>query len=43
MMMDKKTSFNVWYLIVAVLGWLILQGVFARASQSIPLADSEFQ
>ena len=41
--MDKKTSFNVWYLIAAVLGWLIFQGVFQQASKTTPLAYSEFQ
>ena len=24
--MDKKTTFNFWYVIAAVLGWLLLQG-----------------
>ncbi len=41
--MDKKTTFNLWYLIAAVLGWLILQGVFQEASRTEPLAYSEFQ
>ncbi|MEZ5930403.1 MAG: ATP-dependent zinc metalloprotease FtsH [Alphaproteobacteria bacterium] len=41
--MDKKTSFNLWYLIAAVLGWLVLQGVFEQARITEPLAYSEFQ
>jgi cell division protease FtsH len=41
--MDKKTTFNLWYLIAAVLGWLVLQGVFQEASRTEPLAYSEFQ
>ena len=41
--MDKKTSFNVWYLIAAVLGWLVFQGIFEQASQTTQLAYSEFQ
>ncbi|MEL6963374.1 MAG: ATP-dependent zinc metalloprotease FtsH [Pseudomonadota bacterium] len=41
--MDKKTTFNLWYLIAAVLGWLVLQGIFEQAQQTEPLAYSEFQ
>ncbi len=41
--MDKKTSFNVWYLIAAVLGWLVLQGVIQQAQQTEPLTYSQFQ
>ncbi|MGI9505960.1 MAG: ATP-dependent metallopeptidase FtsH/Yme1/Tma family protein, partial [Geminicoccaceae bacterium] len=41
--MDKKTTFNVWYLIAAVLGWLVLQGIFQQASETTSLAYSEFQ
>lgn len=41
--MDKKTTFNYWYVIAAVLGWLVFQGLFQQATQTAPLAYSEFQ
>ncbi|MGI9450488.1 MAG: ATP-dependent zinc metalloprotease FtsH [Geminicoccaceae bacterium] len=41
--MDKKTTFNVWYIIAAVLGMLFLQGVFQQATQTEALSYSEFQ
>lgn len=41
--MNNKTTFNFWYVIVAVLGMLLLQGVFQQARQTEPLAYSEFQ
>ncbi len=41
--MDKKTTFNYWYVIAAVLGWLVFQGIFQQATQTAPLAYSEFQ
>ena len=41
--MDKKTTFNYGYVIAAVLGWLVFQGLFQQATQTAPLAYSEFQ
>jgi len=41
--MDKKTTFNVWYVIAAVLGMLFLQGIFQQATQTEALTYSEFQ
>ena len=41
--MDKKTTFNFGYVIAAVLGWLVFQGLFQQATQTAPLAYSEFQ
>ncbi len=41
--MDNKTTFNYWYVIAAVLGWLVFQGLFQQATQTAPLAYSEFQ
>ena len=41
--MDKKTTFNVWYIIAAVLGMLFLQGIFQQATQTEALSYSEFQ
>ncbi|MGI9507876.1 MAG: ATP-dependent zinc metalloprotease FtsH [Geminicoccaceae bacterium] len=41
--MDKKATFNLWYVIAAVLAWLFFQGLFQQATQTAPLAYSEFQ
>ena len=41
--MDKKTTFNVWYIVAAVLGMLALQGLFQQASQTEALSYSDFQ
>ena len=38
--MDKKTNFNAWYIVVAVLGMLLLQAVFQQARQTEPLPYS---
>ena len=40
--MDKKTNFNAWYIVVAVLGMLLLQAVFQQARQTEPLPYSQF-
>ncbi|MGI9434554.1 MAG: ATP-dependent metallopeptidase FtsH/Yme1/Tma family protein, partial [Geminicoccaceae bacterium] len=41
--MDKKTTFNYWYVIAAVLAMLFFQGLFQQARQTEPLSYSEFQ
>jgi cell division protease FtsH len=41
--MDKKTNFNAWYIVVAVLGMLVLQAVFQQAQQTEPLPYSQFR
>ena len=41
--MDKKTNFNAWYIVVAVLGMLLLQAVFQQARQTEPLPYSQFR
>ena len=41
--MDKKTNFNAWYLVIAVLGMLLLQAVFQQARQTEQLPYSEFR
>ena len=41
--MDKKTNFNAWYIVVAVLGMLLLQAIFQQARQTEPLPYSQFR
>ena len=41
--MDKKTNFNAWYIVVAVLGVLLLQAIFQQAQQTEPLPYSQFR
>ena len=41
--MDKKTNFNAWYIVIAVLGMLVLQAIFQRAQQTEPLPYSQFR
>ena len=41
--MDKKTNFNAWYIVVAVLGMLLLQAVFQQARETERLPYSEFR
>jgi cell division protease FtsH len=41
--MDKKSNFNAWYIVIAVLGMLLLQAVFQQAKQTEPLPYSEFR
>jgi cell division protease FtsH len=40
---DKKQSFNIWYLMIAVLAMLFFQGVFQQARQTEALPYSEFR
>jgi len=41
--MEKKTQFNIWYLLVAVLGVLWLRDLWVTATQVEPIPYSEFQ
>jgi cell division protease FtsH len=41
--MDKKTHFNAWYVVIAVLGMLLLQAIFQQAQQTEPLPYSQFR
>jgi cell division protease FtsH len=41
--MDKKTNFNIWYIMFAVLGMLLLQGIFQQARQTEYLPYSQFR
>ncbi|HEX6142223.1 MAG TPA: ATP-dependent zinc metalloprotease FtsH [Geminicoccaceae bacterium] len=41
--MDKKTSFNIWYVVVAVMALLVLQGLFQQAREVEPLPYSQFK
>jgi cell division protease FtsH len=41
--MDKKTNFNAWYIVMAVLGMLALQAVFQQARETEPLPYSKFR
>jgi cell division protease FtsH len=41
--MDKKTNFNAWYVMAAVLGMLLLQAVFQQARQTEYLPYSQFK
>jgi cell division protease FtsH len=41
--MDKKTNFNAWYIMFAVLGMLLLQGIFQQARQTEYLPYSQFR
>jgi cell division protease FtsH len=41
--MDKKTNFNAWYIVFAVLGMLVLQGIFQQARQTEYLPYSQFR
>jgi cell division protease FtsH len=41
--MDKKTNFNAWYIMFAVLGILLLQAIFQQARQTEYLPYSQFR
>jgi cell division protease FtsH len=41
--MQRKTQFNIWYLIIAVLGVLWLRDIWVTATQIEPIPYSEFQ
>jgi cell division protease FtsH len=41
--MDKNTSFNVWYLIMAVLVIMVLQGIWQQARETEPIPYSQFR
>ncbi len=41
--MEKKTQFNIWYLIVAVLGVFLLRDLWVASTKVEPIAYSEFQ
>jgi cell division protease FtsH len=41
--MDKKTNFNAWYIMIAVLGILLLQGVFQQTRETEYLPYSQFR
>jgi cell division protease FtsH len=41
--MDKRTSFNIWYVFIAVLGLLLLQGIWQQSKQVEPLPYSQFK
>ncbi len=41
--MDKKANFNAWYIVAAVLGMLVLQGILQQAQQTEPLPYSQFR
>ncbi|HEX5079457.1 MAG TPA: ATP-dependent zinc metalloprotease FtsH [Geminicoccaceae bacterium] len=41
--MDKKANFNAWYLIIAVLALMVIQGLWQQAQQTEYLPYSEFE
>jgi cell division protease FtsH len=41
--MDKKTHFNAWYIVIAVIGMLVAQAIFQQAQQTEPLPYSQFR
>ncbi len=41
--MDKKTQFNIWYWVAALVGLFILQFFFATAQQTAQISYSEFE
>ena len=41
--MDKRTNFNIWYIFIAVLLVLLLQGVWQQAREIEPLPYSQFR
>ena len=41
--MDKKTNFNAWYIMIAVLGILVLQAIFQQARETEYLPYSQFR
>jgi cell division protease FtsH len=41
--MDKKASFNAWYIVIAVLGMLVLQAVFQQMRETEYLPYSQFR
>ena len=41
--MDKKTNFNAWYIVIAVLGMLVLQAIFQQARETEYLPYSQFR
>ncbi|MGH6897858.1 MAG: ATP-dependent zinc metalloprotease FtsH [Geminicoccaceae bacterium] len=41
--MDKKTNFNAWYIVIAVLGIVLLQGIFQQARETERLPYSQFR
>ena len=40
--MDKKSNFNAWYILIAVLAILVVQAVFQQARETEPLPYSQF-
>jgi cell division protease FtsH len=41
--MDKKSNFNAWYVVIAVLAILIVQAIFQQARETEPLPYSQFR
>jgi cell division protease FtsH len=41
--MEKHTYFNIWYLIMAILGVFWLREIWVAARQAEPIAYSQFQ
>ena len=41
--MDKKTSFNVWYLVAAMVGVMLLQSLWQTTQQATPIPYSQFE
>ncbi len=41
--MEKKTQYNLWYLVVAIIGVLLLQQMWATSQRIQPLAYSDFK
>ena len=42
-MMEKKTQYNLWYLVIAIVGVLLLQQMWATSQRIEPLAYSDFK
>ena len=41
--MDSKTNFNIWYIVAAIIGVLLLQSLFAQTQQVQTIPYSEFE
>ncbi len=41
--MDKKSNFNAWYVVIAVLAILVVQAIFQQARETEPLPYSQFR
>ncbi len=41
--MEKKTQFNVWYLILAIIGVMLLQDLWVQSRQVEPISYSQFE